>query len=49
MADAKKAQAQLKSSSGADRLDSTRPDLDRAYKTLTGKLGDYDNLWYNYY
>ena len=48
MADAKKAQAQLKSSSGVDRLDSTRPDLDRAYKTLTGKLGDYDNLW-DYY
>ena len=43
MADAKEAQAKLQS--GADRLDSTRPDLDRAYKTLTGKLGDYDNLW----
>ena len=48
MADAKKTLEKALSLGGLETLDSTRPDLDRAYKTLAAKLSGYNDLW-DYY
>lgn len=47
MADAKAATSAI-NTSGLDQLDTERPDLDRAYKTLKAKAPRYTDLW-NYY
>lgn len=48
MADAKTELAKSLRLGGLGDLDSLRPDLDRAYKTLSKKLTGYNNLW-DYY
>ncbi len=48
MPEAKKILTRLLSSADLDKLDDQRPDLDRAYKVLAGKLSPYGNIW-NYY
>jgi len=48
MADTITALGKSLASFGTEDLDDQRPDLDRAYKTLNGKLSTYDNLW-DYY
>jgi len=38
----------LASTGGVDKLDPKRPDLDRAFKVLNGKLPKYNTLWKYY-
>jgi len=48
MADSNKQLARLVSSANLEKLDPERPDLDRAYKALAGKLPDYNDIWEYY-
>ena len=48
MPDAKTTITRLLSSTDLDDIDEQRPDLDRAYKVLAGKLSGYGDIW-NYY
>ena len=48
MPEAKQILTRLLSSADLDKLDDQRPDLDRAYKVLAGKLSPYGDIW-NYY
>lgn len=48
MADVKTRVGRWLSQSDLDKLDSARPDLDRAFKVLSAKLPEYNNLW-DYY
>jgi len=48
MPDAKTSITRLLSSTDLDTIDEQRPDLDRAYKVLAGKLSGYGDIW-NYY